>query len=199
MTCITTSISRLQSKNHPRNASSNSISPLRPDAQTRTPIYTVRDYSAPAHKRNRAATCGIGSGSRSSRITHGYNNLSGLISNRMPVAANPIRTAGRRAFSQTAPVAQRHAVDRHHLKANLRSSTGWVCTLGQVEWVITAGPDPAGKSTLAARRGEMTGLPVIELDKHVWRPGRNSPRPVGSHPAPVRRAGGADHRGDLGP
>lgn len=33
------------------------------------------------------------------------------------------------------------------------------------------GPGAAGKSTLAARLGEMTGLPVIELDKHFWRPG----------------------------
>jgi hypothetical protein len=33
------------------------------------------------------------------------------------------------------------------------------------------GPGAAGKSTLAVRLGEITGLPVIELDKLFWRPG----------------------------
>lgn len=33
------------------------------------------------------------------------------------------------------------------------------------------GPGAAGKSTLAACLGEITGLPVIELDKPFWRPG----------------------------
>ena len=33
------------------------------------------------------------------------------------------------------------------------------------------GPGAAGKSTLAACLGEITGLPVIELDKLFWRPG----------------------------
>jgi len=33
------------------------------------------------------------------------------------------------------------------------------------------GPGAAGKSTLAGRLGEITGLPVIELDKLFWRPG----------------------------
>lgn len=37
--------------------------------------------------------------------------------------------------------------------------------------VIVVGPGAAGKSTLAARLGELTGLPVIELDKLFWRPG----------------------------
>lgn len=42
---------------------------------------------------------------------------------------------------------------------------------GDVKRVIIVGPGAAGKSTLAVRLGEMTGLPVIELDKHFWRPG----------------------------
>jgi nicotinamide riboside kinase len=42
---------------------------------------------------------------------------------------------------------------------------------GYVKRVIIVGPGAAGKSTLAARLGEMTGLPVIELDKHFWRSG----------------------------
>ena len=37
--------------------------------------------------------------------------------------------------------------------------------------VIVVGPGAAGKSTLAVRLGEITGLPVIELDKLFWRPG----------------------------
>ncbi len=33
------------------------------------------------------------------------------------------------------------------------------------------GPGAAGKSALASRLGDITGLPVIELDKRFWRPG----------------------------
>ncbi len=36
----------------------------------------------------------------------------------------------RRAFSRTVPVTQRHTVDRHHLEADLRSSTGWLAAGG---------------------------------------------------------------------
>ncbi|HYZ58006.1 MAG TPA: hypothetical protein VE733_31505, partial [Streptosporangiaceae bacterium] len=37
--------------------------------------------------------------------------------------------------------------------------------------VVIVGRGAAGKSVLAARLGEITGLPVIELDKHFWQPG----------------------------
>jgi adenylate kinase family enzyme len=37
--------------------------------------------------------------------------------------------------------------------------------------VVILGPGASGKSTLAARLGEITGLSVIELDKVFWRPG----------------------------
>jgi adenylate kinase family enzyme len=37
--------------------------------------------------------------------------------------------------------------------------------------VVILGRGAAGKSTLAARLGEITGLPVIELDKVFWGPG----------------------------
>jgi adenylate kinase family enzyme len=37
--------------------------------------------------------------------------------------------------------------------------------------VVIVGPGAAGKSTLAAQLGSITGLPVIELDKLFWRPG----------------------------
>jgi adenylate kinase family enzyme len=37
--------------------------------------------------------------------------------------------------------------------------------------VVILGPGGSGKSTLATRLGQLTGLPVIELDKHFWQPG----------------------------
>lgn len=37
--------------------------------------------------------------------------------------------------------------------------------------VVVLGRGASGKSTLAARLGELTGLPTIELDKLFWRPG----------------------------
>jgi adenylate kinase family enzyme len=37
--------------------------------------------------------------------------------------------------------------------------------------VLIIGPGASGKSTLARQLAEITGLPVIELDKVFWRPG----------------------------
>jgi adenylate kinase family enzyme len=37
--------------------------------------------------------------------------------------------------------------------------------------VVILGRGASGKSTLAVRRGDITGLPVIELDKIFWQPG----------------------------
>jgi nicotinamide riboside kinase len=37
--------------------------------------------------------------------------------------------------------------------------------------VLILGPGASGKSTLAARLAEITGLPAIELDKVFWQPG----------------------------
>lgn len=37
--------------------------------------------------------------------------------------------------------------------------------------VVILGPGAAGKSTLAAQLGEITGLPVVELDQLFWQPG----------------------------
>src|SRR6202171_5118571 len=44
-------------------------------------------------------------------------------------------------------------------------------TLKNMKRVVIIGRGASGKSTLAARLGEITGLPVIELDKVFWRPG----------------------------
>jgi adenylate kinase family enzyme len=67
--------------------------------------------------------------------------------------------------------------------------------------VIVVGPGAAGKSTLAAHLGEITGLPVIELDKLFWRPGlAATPREEWS--AIQRRLAARDSwimDGDLGP
>ena len=37
--------------------------------------------------------------------------------------------------------------------------------------VVIVGPGAAGKSALAVSLGEVTGLPVVELDKLFWRAG----------------------------
>jgi adenylate kinase family enzyme len=37
--------------------------------------------------------------------------------------------------------------------------------------LVIIGPGASGKSTLALRLSEATGLPVVELDKLFWRPG----------------------------
>ena len=43
--------------------------------------------------------------------------------------------------------------------------------------VLILGPGAAGKSTLATKLGEITGLPVVELDQLFWQPGlRATPR-----------------------
>jgi hypothetical protein len=67
--------------------------------------------------------------------------------------------------------------------------------------VIVVGPGAAGKSTLAARLGEITGLPVIELDKLFWRPGLAA-TPREEWAAIQRRLAARDSwimDGDLGP
>jgi len=70
-----------------------------------------------------------------------------------------------------------------------------------VRRVIIVGPGAAGKSTLAARLGEITGLPVIELDKLFWRPGL-AVTPRGRRAAIQRRLAARESwiiDGDLGP
>jgi adenylate kinase family enzyme len=43
--------------------------------------------------------------------------------------------------------------------------------LDKIQRVVVLGPGASGKSTLARRLGEITGIPVIELDKIFWQPG----------------------------
>jgi adenylate kinase family enzyme len=67
--------------------------------------------------------------------------------------------------------------------------------------VVILGPGAAGKSTFARRLGEITNLPVIELDKLFWQPG-SVPTSRDSWVAVQERL--ADQRqwimdGDLGP
>ena len=67
--------------------------------------------------------------------------------------------------------------------------------------VIVVGPGAAGKSTLAACLGEITRLPVIELDKLFWRPGL-APTPREEWAAIQRQLAAQDSwimDGDLGP
>ena len=67
--------------------------------------------------------------------------------------------------------------------------------------VIVVGPGAAGKSTLAARLGEITRLPVIELDTLFWRPGL-APTPQEEWEAIQRQLTAQESwimDGDLGP
>lgn len=52
-----------------------------------------------------------------------------------------------------------------------RWATAWRCHHGHMKRVVVVGRGGAGKSTLARRLGEITGLPVVELDKKFWSPG----------------------------
>src|ERR1700745_2958242 len=67
--------------------------------------------------------------------------------------------------------------------------------------VIVLGPGAAGKSTLAARLGEITRLPRIELDTLFWRPGL-APTPREEWAAIQRQLAAQESwimDGDLGP
>src|ERR1035437_4315196 len=52
-----------------------------------------------------------------------------------------------------------------------RSDLAELAPYAKVKRVIITGPGAAGKSALAVRLGEITSIPVIELDKLFWRPG----------------------------
>ena len=45
------------------------------------------------------------------------------------------------------------------------------CSLKRMKRVLILGPGASGKSTLGKRLGEITGIPVIELDKLFWQSG----------------------------
>ena len=67
--------------------------------------------------------------------------------------------------------------------------------------VVILGRGASGKSTLARRLGEITKLPVIELDKLFWRPGL-LPTPRHSWSVVQDRLAGREQwimDGDLGP
>src|SRR5437588_1268359 len=46
-----------------------------------------------------------------------------------------------------------------------------MCKLETMKRVVIVGRGASGKSTLARRLADITGLPVIEVDKIFWRPG----------------------------
>jgi hypothetical protein len=50
-------------------------------------------------------------------------------------------------------------------------------TMTAMKRVVVVGRGGSGKSTFAARLGEIAGLPVVELDKHFWRPGLEATSP----------------------
>jgi adenylate kinase family enzyme len=70
-----------------------------------------------------------------------------------------------------------------------------------VNRVVVLGRGGAGKSALAASLGVLTGLPVIELDKHFWSSDL-TPLPMDQWKALQRNLVGAERwilDGDLGP
>ena len=70
-----------------------------------------------------------------------------------------------------------------------------------MERIVILGRGGSGKSTLAATLGSITGLPVIELDKHFWGPGLEATPPAKWAEVQAELAR-ADHwimDGDLGP
>jgi len=70
-----------------------------------------------------------------------------------------------------------------------------------VQRVAVLGRGAAGKSVLAARLGQITGLPVIELDPLFWKPGPNATPPAewAHTQSELLRAQAWIIDGDLGP
>jgi hypothetical protein len=70
-----------------------------------------------------------------------------------------------------------------------------------VQRVAILGRGAAGKSVLAARLGQITGLPVIELDPLFWKPGPNATPPAewAHTQSELVRAEAWIIDGDLGP
>ena len=74
-------------------------------------------------------------------------------------------------------------------------------SMGRMRRVVVLGRGAAGKSSLATRLGDITGLPVIELDRLFWQPGL-APLPVESWTRLQRQLAGREAwimDGDLGP
>ena len=73
--------------------------------------------------------------------------------------------------------------------------------IGAVRRVVVVGPGAAGKSVLARKLGQITGIPVTELDSVFWRPGPTA-TPPGEWAAIQARLAGQPSwilDGDLGP
>ncbi len=60
------------------------------------------------------------------------------------------------------------SVDRSAIAAGDLTVVGRLC---RVKRVAVVGSGGAGKSTLARELGQRTGIPVIHLDEHFWKPG----------------------------
>src|ERR1041384_6999984 len=85
----------------------------------------------------------------------------------------------------------------------MSSLASWPSTIhsSHMHRVVILGRGASGKSTLARRLGEITKLPVIELDKLFWQP-RLLPTPRDSWSVVQDRLAGRDQwimDGDLGP
>jgi adenylate kinase family enzyme len=62
-----------------------------------------------------------------------------------------------------------------NVKASKLNKTRRTVVTHRVKKILIVGSSGAGKSILSRRLGEVTGLPVIHLDKYHWRPGWTEP------------------------
>jgi hypothetical protein len=77
----------------------------------------------------------------------------------------------RRAYAEVNCLRQMSGTRKLYPAQAGRSDLAELAPYADVKKVIITGPGAAGKSALAVRLGQITSLPVIELDKLFWRPG----------------------------
>ena len=109
------------------------------------------------------------------------------------------------AFNRATPVGWARCGTKKTRDSNVRrllgSQIGGALTLEDVKRVLIIGRGASGKSTLALCLGELTGLPVIELDKIFWKTGL-APTPREQWIVIQQKLVAADRwiiDGDLGP
>jgi hypothetical protein len=133
-----------------------------------------------------ARLAGTASASTSYRIGSVGNSTAGVAGVELrPATTAPRHSARHRRFP--------------HLPAVAVDHLPW--TIGRVRRIVILGRGASGKSTLARRLGERTGLPVIELDTLFWRPGL-TPTPPARWASVQRDLAAGDAwimDGDLGP
>jgi hypothetical protein len=87
-----------------------------------------------------------------------------------------IRPCPERPSAVTVAPSPRVAVRGHGYRARASCKTHQHAPMRRV---VILGRGTAGKSTLARQLGDLTGLPVIELDTMFWQPGLTPAEPAG--------------------